>query len=320
MLSKLAAPGDTMVTSTASQSLLKVHAVRDTSGNLNVLIDNEDPSNSYAVSLAYNGFTPARDAHRVHARQQRHVDHVQRFGVREFGDRLAVLADRGPHPRQRRDRRDRAGRTGPARRVRPVLVHVVQHVGHRDAHLAGVEPPAPIRWRTTRCTRPGSGGSRHAGGYRPRPRRDPDRADDRDVLHLRRGGRGQPRQPVAAVSAGDVHRAAAVERSSCAVHYSVAGSWPGGFNGSMTMTNNGSTAINPWQLTFAFPASGEAVQGGWDGTWSQSGQQVTVNAASWNATIPANGGSVTIGFNGTDTGQDPAPTALYVNGTVCAND
>ena len=24
--------------------------------------------------------------------------------------------------------------------------------------------------------------------------------------------------------------------------------------------------------------------------------------------------------NGTDTGQDPAPAAFYVNGTVCAND
>ncbi len=28
---------------------------------------------------------------------------------------------------------------------------------------------------------------------------------------------------------------------------------------------------------------------------------------------------MSIGFNGIDTGQDPAPTALYVNGTVCAN-
>jgi cellulase/cellobiase CelA1 len=119
------------------------------------------------------------------------------------------------------------------------------------------------------------------------------------------------------------------KNSSCAVHYAVNSSWPGGFNASITMTNNGSTAVSPWQLTFAFPASGQAVQGGWDGTWSQTGQQVTVNAASWNATIPANGGSVTIGFNGgsvtigfngTDTGQDPAPAALYVNGTVCAND
>jgi hypothetical protein len=57
MLSRLAAPGDTMVTSSSSQALLKVHAVRDTRGNLNLLIDNEDPSNSYTVSLALNGFT-----------------------------------------------------------------------------------------------------------------------------------------------------------------------------------------------------------------------------------------------------------------------
>jgi hypothetical protein len=35
---------------------------------------------------------------------------------------------------------------------------------------------------------------------------------------------------------------------------------------------------------------------------------------------PANGGSVSIGFNGTDTGQAPAPTALYVNGTVATPD
>jgi Cellulose binding domain len=62
------------------------------------------------------------------------------------------------------------------------------------------------------------------------------------------------------------------------------------------------------------------MQGGWNGSWSQSGDQVTVNAASWNAAIPASGGSVSIGFNGTDTGQDPAPTVASVNGTACAND
>jgi cellulase/cellobiase CelA1 len=109
------------------------------------------------------------------------------------------------------------------------------------------------------------------------------------------------------------------KNSNCAVHYAVNSSWPGGFSVSVTMTNNGSTAINPWQLTFSFPAPGEAVQGGWNGTWSQSGQQVTVTAASWNSTIAPNGGTVSIGFNGTDTGQDPVPTAFYINGTVCAN-
>jgi hypothetical protein len=57
MLSKLQAPGDTMVRSASSRALVKVHAVRDASGNLNILIDNEDVSNSYTVSLTTNGFT-----------------------------------------------------------------------------------------------------------------------------------------------------------------------------------------------------------------------------------------------------------------------
>jgi cellulase/cellobiase CelA1 len=106
--------------------------------------------------------------------------------------------------------------------------------------------------------------------------------------------------------------------SSCAVHYVVNSSWPGGFNASITLTNNGSAAINPWTLTFTFPA-GESVQGGWDGTWSQSGQNVTVSALSWNSTISANGGTVSIGFNGNDSGQTTPPAAFFINGNVCAN-
>ena len=40
---------------------------------------------------------------------------------------------------------------------------------------------------------------------------------------------------------------------------------------------------------------------------------------SWNGTIAANGGTVGLGFNGTDTGQDPVPAAFYINGAVCSN-
>jgi len=35
--------------------------------------------------------------------------------------------------------------------------------------------------------------------------------------------------------------------------------------------------------------------------------------------VTFHGGTVSIGFNGTDTGQDPVPTAFDINGTVCAN-
>ena len=106
--------------------------------------------------------------------------------------------------------------------------------------------------------------------------------------------------------------------SSCAVHYVVNSSWPGGFNASVTLTNKGSTAINGWTLTFTFPA-GESVQSGWDGTWTQSGQNVTVKDAGWNSTIAANGGTVGIGFNGNDSGQTTPPAAFFINGTICAN-
>jgi len=107
--------------------------------------------------------------------------------------------------------------------------------------------------------------------------------------------------------------------SSCAVHYAVSSTWPGGFGASITLTNKGTSAINNWVLTFTWPAAGEGVQSGWNGTWTQSGQNVTVTAPSWSTSIPANGGSVSVGFNGTDTGLTTAPTAFYINGNICSN-
>ena len=59
MLTKLGSPGDEMVTSTSGNALVRVHAVRRAGGSLDVLIDNEDPANSYTVNLGYNGFTPS---------------------------------------------------------------------------------------------------------------------------------------------------------------------------------------------------------------------------------------------------------------------
>lgn len=85
------------------------------------------------------------------------------------------------------------------------------------------------------------------------------------------------------------------------------------------MTDKAATPINGWKLTFTFPAAGEGVQSGWNGTWTQTGQAVTVTNADWNGTIPASGGSVSLGFNGVDTGLSPAPTSFSVNGTICAN-
>ncbi|MER5639148.1 cellulose binding domain-containing protein [Kitasatospora sp. NPDC002227] len=57
MISKLGAPGDTLVKAGSSSSLLSAHAVRAAGGDVNVMLINKDPNNAATVNLSYNGFT-----------------------------------------------------------------------------------------------------------------------------------------------------------------------------------------------------------------------------------------------------------------------
>jgi endo-1,4-beta-xylanase len=105
----------------------------------------------------------------------------------------------------------------------------------------------------------------------------------------------------------------------CRVTYSVNG-WGGGspgFTASVTIANTGTTAINGWTLGFTFP-SGQRVSQGWAATYDQPAGSAAVTATnlSWNATIPP-GSSVSIGFNGTHTGSNPAPTSFTLNSRTC---
>jgi len=59
MVSRVAGPGDTMVRATSGDAKLTVHAARRANGNLDVLLLNKDPNNSYQVNLSYNGYSPA---------------------------------------------------------------------------------------------------------------------------------------------------------------------------------------------------------------------------------------------------------------------
>lgn len=104
--------------------------------------------------------------------------------------------------------------------------------------------------------------------------------------------------------------------SYCQVTYSITSQWPGGFGANITIQNTSSSAWTNWSLAFTFPASGQAVTQGWNGTFSQSGQNVTVTNMSWNGSVAANA-SVNPGFNGSWTGSNPAPTSFSVNGNVC---
>jgi chitodextrinase len=106
----------------------------------------------------------------------------------------------------------------------------------------------------------------------------------------------------------------------CRVTYS-APNWGGGngFTASITIANTGTTAINGWTLAFSYPSGQRLTPPGWGATWTQAAGSANVTATNldWNRTLNPNGGNTSIGFNGTFTGTNTAPTSFTLNGTAC---
>ncbi|MGW1809611.1 cellulose binding domain-containing protein [Streptomyces sp. NPDC002078] len=67
MISRLGAPGDTLVKAASSSSLLSAHAVRRADGDVDVMLINRDPNNDATVNLSYTGFTPSSATPTVHS-------------------------------------------------------------------------------------------------------------------------------------------------------------------------------------------------------------------------------------------------------------
>jgi O-glycosyl hydrolase len=104
--------------------------------------------------------------------------------------------------------------------------------------------------------------------------------------------------------------------AACTVTYSTPSQWAGGFVAAVTIANSGSTAISGWTLAFTFPGD-QKITNAWSGTVTQTGAAVSITNASYNGAIAA-GSSVSLGFQGTWTSSDAAPTAFTVNGTPCS--
>jgi hypothetical protein len=313
MLSKLAAPGDTMVTSSSSQALLKVHAVRDTSGNLNLLIDNEDPSNSYTVSLTTSGFTPSGPP-TVYTLANNATSITSASGsatsvtVAPYSLTVVHIPGSGG-----------TGVSAPGAPGQPTVSGLSSSTSSSTSGTATLSWPAatagtyPIAKydvytssgtlvTTTTGTSVTLTGLTIGSSY------------TYDVVAVdTQGNTSLPSPPVTFTVPPPAN-------ASCAVHYALEGSWPGGFQGAVTITNNGSAAVSGWTLTWTWPNSGEVITSLWDGSYTQSGAAVTVTNASYNGTISASGGTTDFGFLGNDTGQTTAPAAFYLNGNICAND
>ncbi|MCY1139308.1 endo-1,4-beta-xylanase [Actinoplanes sp. Pm04-4] len=103
--------------------------------------------------------------------------------------------------------------------------------------------------------------------------------------------------------------------TACSVTYRVTGSWQGGFQADVRVTNTGTTAWTSWTLGWQFPA-GQQISQLWNGGVAQSGATVTVANASWNGTV-APGASASFGFLGSWTGTNPSPAGYSLRGTAC---
>ncbi len=102
----------------------------------------------------------------------------------------------------------------------------------------------------------------------------------------------------------------------CQVAYKLDSDWGNGFEAEIAITNTGQGSINGWKVSWTWPGTQQMTQS-WNATYVQSDNSVTLTNMSYNPTIAAGAVQSSVGFLGTYTGSNPAPTVFYLNGTRC---
>ncbi|GAA2474450.1 glycoside hydrolase family 11 protein [Actinocorallia cavernae] len=100
--------------------------------------------------------------------------------------------------------------------------------------------------------------------------------------------------------------------SGCSATFTNSSDWGSGFTGSVAVKNNGSAAINGWTVKLTFPGN-QTVSSLWNGSYTQSGNTVTVKNASNNGSLGASA-ATSFGFNANYSGSNGAPTATCTTG------
>ncbi|NUR04575.1 MAG: sugar hydrolase [Streptomyces sp.] len=116
--------------------------------------------------------------------------------------------------------------------------------------------------------------------------------------HRRRPSRKTPLAAAltaaAAVAGGAFALAGSASAATVAAAYARTSDWGTGYTGQYEITNSTGSTLSGWTLTFDLPA-GTTISSLWNGTYTVSGQTVTVRPASWNSSI-APGAVVDVGF------------------------
>lgn len=109
--------------------------------------------------------------------------------------------------------------------------------------------------------------------------------------------------------------ASSTPTATCKVTYAASSTWTGGATMNVTVANTSPAAITGWTLTFTFP-NDQKITNLWNGTFIQTGQNVTIRNIDYNATIPASG-TQQVGFNVSFSGANATPTSFKLNGSTC---
>jgi hypothetical protein len=109
--------------------------------------------------------------------------------------------------------------------------------------------------------------------------------------------------------------------ASCSVDYTITSSWNHQFQTNFKITNTGTQPLSSWTVGFHF-ANGQQIGGNrWNGTFTQSGNTVSVRNASWNGTLAPGASLDGVGFIGSwDNAANGLPPNLTLNGQRCARE
>ena len=102
----------------------------------------------------------------------------------------------------------------------------------------------------------------------------------------------------------------------CHVNYSVTSQWNNGFTGAISIHNTGTIKVTSWTLTWAWPGNQDVTQA-WEANYRQRGADVTLTNENYNGQIAEGATLSGIGFNASYHGSNTAPSAFYLNGTLC---
>ena len=304
LLGQFIHPGDTLVSASSTASLVQSFAVKKADGSLRVMLVNDDPTNSYAVNLAYTGFTPSGATPTVATLAPPGT------GITTTTGGTAASQTIAPYTATVITLQPGTTHNPPSTPGTPVATAVTSgSVGlgwtasSSADGIAGYDVVKVDGATETVVASPTTNTATVSG-------LTPSTAYTFAVYAKDTTGTRSARSGTVTVTTGPA------SSGGCEVAYQ-ANTWPGGFTGGVTVTNTGATTWPGWTVTFTFGGD-QKITNAWNATATQSGAEVTAVNVGYNGNVAA-GASTSFGFQGNWSSSSAAPTSFVVNGTACTS-